>query len=413
MRAEILAFGTEILMGEIVDTNSAHIAARLPPLGVELQSIGIVGDEMGELTAALRRGMERSDIIFVTGGLGPTKDDMTRHAIALVLEEEITIDQGLLAELETNFRSRNAGPMPPGNVQQAESIPSAQTLRNPMGTAPGWWAEKDGHIIVTMPGVPSEMEVMWEHQVAPRLRERATGLIILSRNLKTFGLSEAAAGDAVAHLFGKENPYLGIYARQDGIHLRIIAKGATEAEAQKLIDPVEAEIRQALGPAIWGVDDDTAETRVLTRLREEGLTLAVMESCTGGLLSSLITDAPGSVEQFRGSIVAYPAASAEPHGVDPQVLREHGPVSAAAAAEMARVARRRLDADIGLGVTGVAGSEPENGVDPGTVFVAVAWDGGEHGGSMRFPPRRPLVKRRAVTQALLQVLAALKERTGS
>ena len=410
MRAEILAFGTEILMGEIVDTNSAHIASRLPALGVDLHAISIVGDEMAELTESLERGLGRSEMIFVTGGLGPTKDDMTRHAIAEVLGEKVEIDQELLAELEANFRSRNAGPMPAGNIQQAERIASAAVLRNPMGTAPGWWAEKGGRTIVTMPGVPSEMEHMWEHQVAPRLRERATGTIILSRTLKTFGLSEAAAGDTVEHLFNKENPYLGIYARQDGIHLRVIARAPTEAEALGLIEPVEREIREALGPSIWGVDGDTAEGQVGARLREEGLTLAAMESCTGGLLSSLISDVPGSSDFFLGSIVAYQPGAGGAFGVNGAVMAEHGEVSAEAAAEMARAAREQLGADLGVGVTGVAGPEPADGVDPGTVFVGVAWEGGGTSGSMRFPPRRPLVKRRAVTQALLQVMAALRGR---
>jgi nicotinamide-nucleotide amidase len=408
VRGEILAFGTELLMGEVVDTNSAYIASRLPALGVELQAISIVGDEMGELTAALRRGLGRSDIIFTTGGLGPTGDDLTREAIAEALGEPIETDPELVANLERTFRNRGAA-MPPGNLKQATRIPSVRIIPNPRGTAPGWWAEKNGHIIVAMPGVPAELEYMWENQVTPWLQERPTGVVIVSRNLKTFGLGEAAVGDQVKHLFGQGNPYLGIYPRQDGIHLRIIAREETQEAAWGLIEPLEREIRETLGHLIWGVDGETAESRVGVRLTKQGLTLAVMESCTGGLLASSITDVPGSSGYFRGGIVAYVNEVKTAHGVDPGLIRQHGAVSPQVAAAMAQAARQALGADIGVGVTGVAGPEPLEGVEPGTVYLGLAWEGGTRSSSSRFLPNRPLVKRRAVTQALLQLYTLLEE----
>ena len=408
MRAEILAFGTELLMGEVVDTNSAHIAHRLPALGVELQAISIVGDEMEELTSALRRGLDRSDIIFTTGGLGPTGDDLTREAVAQVLDERLETDPELIAELERTFRSRGAA-MPPGNIKQAARIPSVQIIPNPRGTAPGWWAEKNGHIIVSMPGVPAELEYMWENQVTLRLLERPTGVVIVSRNLKTFGLGEAAVGDQVKHLFGQGNPYLGIYPRQDGIHLRVIARGETPEAAWRLIEPLEQEIRETLGHLIWGVDGETAESQVGARLTEQGLTLAVMESCTGGLLASSITDVPGSSGYFRGGIVAYVNEVKSAHGVDPRLIQQHGAVSPQVAEAMAQAVRQALGADIGVGITGVAGPGPLEGVEPGTVYMGVAWEDGASSSSSRLIPNRPLVKRRAVTQAMLQVYALLEE----
>lgn len=408
MKAEILAFGTELLMGEIVDTNSAHIASRLPALGVELQAISIVGDEMEELVGALRRGLIRSDIIFTTGGLGPTADDLTREAIAEVLNEPLERDPHLVADLEQTYLSRGTT-MPLGNLKQATRIPSVTIIPNPRGTAPGWWSEKDGHIIVAMPGVPAELEYMWENQVTPRLLERDTGLVIVSRNIKTFGLGEAAVGDQIHHLFGKGNPYLGIYPRQDGIHLRVIARAATQNAAWSLIEPLENEIRMILGPLIWGTDNETAESRVGAELEKLGLTIAVMESCTGGLLASSITDIPGCSNYFNGGVVTYTNNSKTAYGVDPGLIEQHGAVSAQVAEAMAQGVRQVLGSDIGVGITGVAGPAPLEGVEPGTVYMAVAWKGGARSSSNRFLPNRPLVKRRAVTQALLQVYTLLQE----
>ena len=301
MRAEILSFGTELLMGETLDTNSAHIAARLPALGVDLHTVTIMGDEMGEMVEMLRKCMERSDVIICTGGLGPTKDDITREAIAETFGETITLHPDLIAAMAANFRNRGQE-MPETNKKQAGVIPSVTVLPNPRGTAPGWWAEKNGRIIIAMPGVPGEMVQMWDQQAAPRLKERAQGTVIMSRTFKTIGLGEAAVGEYVSSLFGRENPYLGIYARQDGIHLRIIARAPTQEDALELIAPMEAEIREALQFAIWGVDGETPEERVGALLAERGLTLAAMESCTGGLLASTVTDVPGASQYFKGSL---------------------------------------------------------------------------------------------------------------
>jgi len=409
MHAEILAFGTEILMGEIVDTNSSYMARRLPSLGIETRFISIVGDKMEYLVNALKRGVERSDIIFVTGGLGPTEDDLTREAISEVFGEKMEIDQELLRNLEDFFRARGGtGTMPESNRKQATRIPSVTILSNPRGTAPGWWAEKQNKIIVAMPGVPNELERMWEFEVTPRLRERSRGNVILARTIKTFGLSESAAGDRVKHLFGKDNPYLGIYARQDGIHFRIIVQGKTSTEAEEILRPVEKEINEALGESVWGVDNETMEERLGNLLLDRHLSLAVMESCTGGLLASSITDVPGSSTYFYGGIIAYVNDAKSAYGVDPQIILDHGAVSAEVAQAMANAARETLNADIGIGITGIAGEFAVNGIEPGTVFISTSSMARTECAKSLFPPNRPLVKRRAVTQALLQAYSLVQ-----
>ena len=408
MRAEILAFGTELLMGETLDTNSAHIAARLPALGVDLHTVTIMGDEMGEMVEMLRKCLERSDVVICTGGLGPTKDDITREAIAETFGETITLHPDLIAAMEANFRNRGQE-MPETNKKQAGVIPSVTVLPNPRGTAPGWWAEKNGRIIIAMPGVPGEMVQMWDQQAAPRLKERAQGTVIMSRTFKTIGLGEAAVGEYVSSLFGRENPYLGIYARQDGIHLRLIARAPTQEDALELIAPMEAEIREALQFAIWGVDGETPEERVGALLAERGLTLAAMESCTGGLLASTVTDVPGASQYFKGSLVTYATEVKSLAGVSARLIEEHGVVSAEVAGAMAQAVREALDADVGVGITGVAGPGPQNGIPAGTVYAGVAMNGAVESTVMRFPPDRPLVKRRAVVMALLQVYRMLLE----
>ena len=408
MRAEILAFGTELLMGETLDTNSAHIAARLPALGVDLHTVTIMGDEMGEMVEMLRKCLERSDVVICTGGLGPTKDDITREAIAETFGETITLHPDLIAAMEANFRNRGQE-MPETNKKQAGVIPSVTVLPNPRGTAPGWWAEKNGRIIIAMPGVPGEMVQMWDQQAAPRLKDRAQGTVIMSRTFKTIGLGEAAVGEYVSSLFGRENPYLGIYARQDGIHLRLIARAPTQEDALELIAPMEAEIREALQFAIWGVDGETPEERVGALLAERGLTLAAMESCTGGLLASTVTDVPGASQYFKGSLVTYATEVKSLAGVSARLIEEHGVVSAEVAGAMAQAVREALDADVGVGITGVAGPGPQNGIPAGTVYAGVAMNGAVESTVMRFPPDRPLVKRRAVVMALLQVYRMLLE----
>ncbi|GBD11447.1 Putative competence-damage inducible protein [bacterium HR23] len=407
--AEILSIGTELLMGEIVDTNAAWLASRLPPLGITLRWVTQVGDDLGDLTYALRQALGRSQVIITTGGLGPTADDLTREAVAQVLGETLTVDDALLAHLQAYFQRRGV-PMAQANIKQAMRIPSALPLPNPRGTAPGWWVEQDGHIIVCMPGVPHEMEHMWNNEVAPRLQQKVRGTVILTRTIKTFGMPEGSVGELVQEFFGKENPYLGIYAKPDGIHLRLIARAPSRAEALSLLQPVEDAIRQRLAPIIWGVDDETPEKQVGALLKENRWSLAVMESCTGGLLASTITDVAGSSTYFRGGAVTYTAEAKIAHGVDGRLIETYGVVSPQVAEDMARAVREGFQADFGIGITGVAGPDPLEGKPPGTVFIGIAWEGGTRSVAGRYPPDRNLVKRRAVMHALLELHRTLAQR---
>ena len=406
MQAEILSIGTEILMGEIVDTNAAYLASHLPGLGVELRWVSQVGDDMDRLSEVLERAWRRSDLTLTTGGLGPTYDDLTRESIARVLGEEQRVDDRLLEELQAYFRGRG-GSMPSHNVKQATLIPSAQAIPNPSGTAPGWWVEKDGHIIVAMPGPPGELERMWQNEVSPKLRQLVKGVVIVSRTLKTLGLGEASVNEMIAPLFESTNPSLGIYAKPDGIHLRAIAKAATEAEALELIAPMEEQIRTTLGPSIWGVDNETPEERAGMLLKERGLTLATMESFTGGLLASTITEIQDSSDYFKGTIVAYSNDVKVAYGVSPELIEEHGAVSPQVAEAMAEAACRLLKADVGIGTTGVAGPSEVEGKPAGTAFIGLSYNGQTRSISGRYPPQRPLIKRRATTQALLELVRML------
>ncbi|MBI1886702.1 MAG: competence/damage-inducible protein A [Chloroflexi bacterium] len=399
MKAEIISVGTEILLGDILDTNTQYIASRLPGLGIDLYYTSTVGDNLGRLTEAVRRAFERSDLTIMTGGLGPTEDDLTREAIAAALDEELYVDQAVADRLRAFFTARGL-PFPERNVKQATLIASARALPNPRGTAPGWWVEREGRVIVAMPGPPAEMERMWNEEVAPELAKRSTGAVIVSRTLKTIGLGEGHVDEMVSPLLKSANPTIGVYAKMDGVHLRLTAKAATAAEARRLIEPLEAEVRRILGEAIWGADDDTLEGAVGRMLKERGLTLATMESCTGGLLADTITNVAGASDYFKGGYVAYLPETKASLGVGAELIEAHGVVSAEVAAGMARAARERADADIGIGVTGVAGPDPLEGKPPGTMHIAVDDGVSPQTISYTYYQGRLATKRRAVTTAL-------------
>ncbi|NQW24181.1 MAG: competence/damage-inducible protein A [SAR202 cluster bacterium] len=408
MKAEIMGIGTELLMGELTDTNSAWIASRLPALGIELQWVSIIGDDLPRLTEAFKRGMERSDIIFTTGGLGPTQDDLTREAIAAAFGETPTIQQEVVDGLERYFAARGT-PMPSHNIKQANLIPSAKFVPNPNGTAPGWWAERGGKIIICMPGPPAENRSMWEEQVEPQLAELIEDEVTITRNIKTMGMSEGAVDEIVSEFFGIENPYLGIYSKADGIHLRIIARAKDTETAQSMIIPVEQAIHDRLGEYVWGYDDETPETAAGKSLIEKGLTLAVMEMCTGGALTNNITNVPDSLTYFKGGTVAYDSAALTAYGVPADVMEKHGVVSQQTANAMAETARQTLNANIGVAVTGVPGPGEFEGKPLGLAYISVTNGKQTREMEMRLPPRRVTIKRRVPNQALIELRRLVEE----
>ena len=404
MHAEILSIGTELLMGELVDTNSSFLASELAKLGIEVRWVTKVGDDPERLSEAIERAFKRSDVTLTSGGLGPTSDDLTRETIARVCGEEMTVQDDLLEHLKGLFANRGF-PMPETNVKQATLIPSAEAISNPMGTAPGWWVEREGSVIVAMPGPPREIQRMWANEVAPRLRERNAGIAIVTRNLKTFGISEGGLDEILSPLFESENPLLGIYSKQDGIHLRAIATAATDEKARALIIPMEAEIRGIIGDdAIWGEDDETPESKALALLKDRGLTLGVVEAFSGGLLCNNLTEVTGSEDVLKGGSVASSADALVRLGMSASIVEKHGIASPEAAHDMARAARETLGADVGIGVSPLALESADGRVVAGTSFIGYSMIGRSGSTSGHYPTRRLRIRGRAVTHALLGMI---------
>jgi nicotinamide-nucleotide amidase len=402
MKAEIISIGTELLLGETVDTNSNYLAGQLPSLGIDLYWISQVGDNQLRLVEVLKRAWQRSELLLTTGGLGPTEDDLTRESIAEMFGEDMSVSPVLKQEIEEFFSQRGLE-MPLSNLKQATLIPSASAIHNIRGTAPGWWVEKDGHILIAMPGPPREMQHMWELEVQPKLRQRFAGTVILSRTIKAFGLTEAAVDEMVTPLLSGTNPTLAIYAKADGIYLRLTTKAQSQIDAEETLARGEASVRSILGEYIWGTDHETLEDVVGQLLAEKGLSLAVVESCTGGLLAATITDVPGSSIYFKGGIVAYSNEAKIACGVASDLITSCGAISPEVARAMAQAARAYLKADIGVSTTGVAGPNGVENKAAGMLYIAV--DDGHTSRVIQgnYPGNRPQVKRRATTAALFEL----------
>ncbi|MEO7020908.1 MAG: competence/damage-inducible protein A [Ktedonobacteraceae bacterium] len=371
MRAEILSCGTELLLGHISDTNATYLAQSLSSLGIDLYFVSQVGDNQSRIVETLRRAWERSDLVIMTGGIGPTEDDLTRESISALLGETMQVDPQLEAELRNGFSARNFV-MPERNVKQAMLIPSARTLPNPRGTAPGWLVEKDGHIIVAMPGVPREMYRMWEEEAIPRLAEHIGGAALFTRLFRIVGLGESTVEERLQMLLNSTNPTIATYAKTDAVDVRVTAKAESSARAEELIAEMEAQVRQLLGHHIFGTDKDTLQSVVGTYLAERKQTLAVMESLTGGQLANTITNHPGSSQYFLGGVVSYSNDLKVQMGVPRETIEQFGAISPETARAMASSVRQLLKADYGIGVTGVAGPEMQEGQPVGTVYIAIA-----------------------------------------
>ena len=306
MNAEIIAVGTELLMGELVDSNSAFLASELPKLGISLKIAVKIGDDINDLLKGIESALSRSDVVITTGGLGPTSDDLTRESIAKFFEEEMEVDLTLLNDLEGNFAKRGIK-MPKTNIKQATLIPSSIPLPNPNGTAPGWFVNKNHKIVIAMPGPPMELIPMWKDHVVDKLTAFSDSISIATKNIKTFGRSEGELDEVLSHLFGQENPYLGIYSKQDGIHLRAIAKSATYSEAASLISQIEHQIIEKVGADfIWGQDDDTPAEVATNLLQSKRLRLCITESYTGGVVCGLVSECDLSDEVFFQGVIKTP-----------------------------------------------------------------------------------------------------------
>jgi len=378
MRADVLAIGTELLLGQIVDTNSAWIGEQLATIGVDTYDHRKVGDNLERMVAALRDLLRKADAVIVCGGLGPTPDDVTREAIAEVMGVPLERRKELIEHIAKLFGIRQRD-MPLNNLRQADIPVGAEPIPNPIGTAPGIRAEVAGadgttHVVYAVPGVPYEMQQMVNDFVLPDLLERSgERAVIVSRSLKTWGTSESGLAEMIAHrVDAQQNPTIAFLARGiEGLYVRLTAKAATKDAAAALIEAEERELRAILGDLIFGVDDETMESAVIQRVRDRGWTLGVAESLTGGMVGARLADPPGASDVYRGSIVSY--ASEVKRSVL-GVTAEHI-VSRECAQQMAEGARRVLGADVGIAVTGVAGPTEQNGQPVGTVFFGLAVPG--------------------------------------
>ncbi|MFD2171265.1 competence/damage-inducible protein A [Tumebacillus lipolyticus] len=377
MRAEILAVGTELLMGQIANTNAQYLSQRLAEIGVGVYHHTVVGDNFDRATAALQTAKDRgANVVILTGGLGPTEDDLTREAVASFVGRSLRTSDEIVEYIRSFYTYRGLE-MPENNKQQAMVIEGAAVLHNPRGTAPGMYLEHDGLHLFLLPGPPTEMRPMYEEQVQTILKrlQGANEVVFASRFLRLFGIGESAMEERIADIIRTQsNPTVAPYASEGEVKIRLTASAASEQEAQALIVPIEKSIRDRIGPYIYGIDDESLEVKVGQLLRAQGQTLAAAESCTGGLIGKMITDLSGCSDFFYGSLVTYHnSVKRSVLGVEEAVLSAHGAVSAECAVQMADGARQAAGTDWAISVTGIAG--PGGGTDEkpvGLVYIAVA-----------------------------------------
>jgi len=404
MKAEIIPVGTEILLGNIIDIDSSFLANQLPLLGIDLYFISTVGDNQERLVDTLKQAWKRADLIITTGGLGPTQDDITREAIGELVGEELEVDDNLWQALQ-DLLSRYVGEIPQSNIKQATIIPSAQIIPNHMGTAPGWWVEKGGHIIIALPGPPDEMKLMWQEGVLPKLKQRVTGGVILSRIIKTFRLAEAKVDELVANVSQLSNPTLATYIKPDGVYLRITAKAKEKTEAQRLISQSEEKIRSILSSYIWGVDDDTLDSVIGDLLRTKNLSLATMESCTEGLLCNTIASGRESSTYFNGGLLACCDEAKMACGVKSSIIEQYGKENTQLAKAMAETARRNFKSDVGVGIGGNINTDKNSG----DAFIGLSSDKFDQTFTHKLRGNRSRMKQRAVYAALFDLRRTLLE----
>jgi nicotinamide-nucleotide amidase len=388
MRIEICTIGDELLLGYTIDTNGAHLARELAALGVSVVRRTTVGDGADEIAAAVRDALDRTGAVITTGGLGPTADDLTKPAIAELFGRGMRMDEEYLAALEQRWLARVGRAMPASNRQQAMLPEGARTLVNRHGTAPGVWLEDGrGRWVAMLPGVPREMRGMLADELLPLLRERrraaapdADPPVVRARTLRTTSVAESALADRLGDLArGVDGLSLAYLPGREGTDLRLVARDRPAADADAALAAAAARVRERVGEFVYGDDDTDLAAVVLDACRRRGLTIAVGESCTGGLLGARLTSVPGSSDVVLGGVIAYSnAVKTAELDVPDAVIAEHGAVSEPVARQMAAGARARLGAAVGVGITGVAGpggGTPEKPV--GTVWVAVDVEGAE------------------------------------
>ena len=403
MRGELIFVGTELLLGQIVNTNAAYLGENLASLGVDLYHSSVVGDNLNRIKETIQTALARSDLVLITGGLGPTFDDITREGIAAAINRELVYDPQVMAQIEEHF-TRVRHKILPIHRRQAYVLSSCcQVAPNPVGSAPGLIIDVGGKWIIAMPGVPREMKRMCEDTIFPWIMEKAGKNVIQSKILKVCGMGESNVADALQEIVEPlTNPTIAFLARPNEVSVRITAKAADGDEASRMISVVADQVRQKLGENVFGEDNQTMEEAVGILFSEKHKTLAIAESCTGGLISDRITDVSGCSNYFQGTVIAY-SNKIKIHllGVSEEDLDRHGAVSSPVAIQMAQGVRKLARTDYALGVTGIAGPTGATPQKPvGLVYIAVSSEDGTYSKEFRFLGDRTVVKRRASQMAL-------------
>ena len=376
---EILSVGTELLLGNIANTDAQMLSQELSELGLNVFWHTVVGDNLQRAEEAVALAKQRADIIITTGGLGPTCDDLTKNVLAEAFGKKLVFDEGSAQRIRSYFQ-RTGRPMTDNNLQQAMLPEGCTILENDWGTAPGCAFEAEGCHVIMLPGPPSECRPMFQYRAKPYLLSLSEGVIV-SHTIKLFGIGESSMEAQLRdQMNAMSNPTLAPYAKEGECELRVTAKAATDAEAQALLRPTVEQVRALFGDKVYGVDVPSLEYVVIQALKTKDLTLGVAESCTGGLIAKRLTDVPGASAAFKGEIVSYTTEIKENLlGVPPHMLERYGAVSKEVAAAMAEGARRALGCDIALSATGVAGPDKDDwGNEVGTMFVAISTFKGTH-----------------------------------
>ena len=410
MRCDVVAIGTELLLGQIVDTNSSWLGEQLSAAGIDSCLQVKVGDNLGRMVKAIRSTLDDADAVIICGGLGPTHDDITREAIAEIMGVELEFNDEVGMVISEMFASRNRR-MPEINMRQAMVPKGASIVEQRRGTAPGLVCPVGDKVIYAVPGVPYELYEMFERGILPDLLKRSgSASVISSRTLRTWGETESGLNerlfDVIDDLEKAGNPTLAFLASGwEGIKVRLTAKATTTSEVNALLDEWDAKVRHAVGDIVFGIDSDTMESVVLHMMRERGLTLGIAESVTGGLVSGRLTNIAGSSDVLRGAVVSY-ACEVK---FDVLGVTEGPVVSESAAIEMAKGAQRVLGASVGLALTGVAGPADQEGMKPGALCVGLVMpDGTTQSAMLQLPGNRDTMRQLSVISALDLLRRALR-----
>lgn len=402
LTAEIIAIGSELLAPDRADTNSLWLTEKLNSIGIEVKLKTIVGDDDARLGEAIKDAVRRSRVVITTGGLGPTEDDITRKVAARALGRRLLLDEKVLDWIRARFESFGRK-MPERNSRQAMVIDGSEVLDNPNGTAPGLFIEHDNTSIALLPGPPREMHPMFENFVLPRLAEKSGSLRVVRRVLRVAGMGESALDELIAPVYLRyENPQTSILFNRTEVEIQLTANGRTDQEAEALLDRVSEQLEGVLGKAIFSFAGETMEEVVGLKLAVGRYSLAVAESCTGGLIAQRLTALPGASKYFIEGVISYSNESkTRTLGVEPMLLLEHGAVSAPVAEAMAEGVRSRAGTDFGLSVTGIAGPDGGSEEKPvGLVYIALADDAHTEHRKLKLPGDRNLIRWRASQAAL-------------